>query len=799
MIEVNNEFLAAALGYAANGYPVFPLNGKRPVMKMGDDFSNATTDQDTIQAWWTNEYKDCNIAIPTGSPSNLVVLDIDNKGAANGFASLEQLTAEIGPLPETAMQKTGSGIHYIFECNDNEIRCSVEKIAPGIDVRGGGGYIVAAPSIHPETQKPYEWIDGKSPTNSPIAPFPEALRLRLANDNSPSKRTDGDKKLEKACEKITSAADGSQNDTLNRQSFKIGRLVGGGLLDQKQAFFRLCEAGMKMQNFNTKEYWNIDQIKSIVEKALNDGAQKPNFGKESQQGKRTSDLIEDLNTSYAVTMIGSKCVVLHETFEHTLGYKKVEFLNPQDFKSFHLDKQVWNGKSYSALGDFWFKSSQHRKYDGVVFSPAREVSDHYNLWQGFAVEPTAGDCDLYLNHIRDNIASGDDQVYNYLLNFMADAIRNPDKRPGVALVMRGDQGTGKGIFVKYFGKLFGSHFKHVSSSHQLLGNFNSQLKDALIVFADEAIWAGDKAAEGRLKALVTEDRLTIEHKGKDSYQQKNFVRLLVASNNDWVVPAGASERRFCVLDVGSDKKQDIKYFRAIVQQMDNDGCEALLHFLQNRDMSGVNLRDFPKTSALMDQKIQSMDAIEKWFLDVLQRGYFNLANEKWGEPTEKWGEPIETAKVQESLSKSSSFTNQKSHVNETQLGKKLTKLVSGLKKQRITKHAQRSYVYAFPPLEECRKQFSKNTGVEIEWGTEDQASQTPSELRGISNDGIENLLQDWEVNSWKSTNRSRVTSPGFFVTKFGINAFTQQLVLFLLKDLCICGTETPLQQPSAMC
>ena len=117
------------------------------------------------------------------------------------------------------------------------------------------------------------------------------------------------------------------------------------------------------------------------------------------------------------------------------------------------------------------------------------------------------------------------------MDFLADAVQYPSTRPGVALVLRGDQGVGKGVFISNFGKLFGAHFKHVSSSHHLVGNFNSSLKDALIVFADEAFWAGDKASEGRLKALITEDTNVIEMKGRDAFPVKNHVRLFVASNN----------------------------------------------------------------------------------------------------------------------------------------------------------------------------------------------------------------------------------------------------------------------------
>ena len=70
--------------------------------------------------------------------------------------------------------------------------------------------------------------------------------------------------------------------------------------------------------------------------------------------------------------------------------------------------------------------------------------------------------------------------------------------------LRGRQGTGKGIFCTQFGRLFGQHFVHVERSSHLTGHFNSHLKDKLIVYADEAFWAGDKKAEGVLKAMITE-------------------------------------------------------------------------------------------------------------------------------------------------------------------------------------------------------------------------------------------------------------------------------------------------------
>ena len=167
---------------------------------------------------------------------------------------------------------------------------------------------------------------------------------------------------------------------------------------------------------------------------------------------------------------------------------------------------------------------------------------------------------------------------------MADAVQNPSSRPGVALAIRGQQGVGKGVFVNTFAKLFGPHFIHVTQSSHLVGNFNGHLKDKLLVFADEAFWAGNKQAEGVLKGLVTEDTLSIEMKGVDVGQFPNFIRLILASNNDWVVPASSEQRRFVVVDASSARMQDSSYFGAIINQMNNGGAEALMHHLLSVDL-----------------------------------------------------------------------------------------------------------------------------------------------------------------------------------------------------------------------
>jgi hypothetical protein len=201
---------------------------------------------------------------------------------------------------------------------------------------------------------------------------------------------------------------------------------------------------------------------------------------------------------------------------------------------------------------------------------------------------------------------------------MADAIQNPSQKSGVAFVLRGGQRTGKGFFITVFGALFGQHFLHVSNSKHVTGHFNGHLKDCLILFADEAFWAGDKTHEGVLKTLITEPINLVEFKGKDSLQVPNYARLMMASNKDWVAPMEKDDARFFIQDINPQYKNKRSYFKKILDQLSNEnGYSALLHFLQNRDLTGVNITDYPTTKAMIDNKLFSLESSDEWWISKL--------------------------------------------------------------------------------------------------------------------------------------------------------------------------------------
>ena len=153
-----------------------------------------------------------------------------------------------------------------------------------------------------------------------------------------------------------------------------------------------------------------------------------------------------------------------------------------------------------------------------------------------------------------------EHYFDWLIGWLAYCVQHPGRQAEVAVVLRGLKGTGKGMVGQMLMRIFRNHSLHITHSKHLVGNFNAHLVDALFLFLDEAFWAGDKQGEGTLKALITERTLMIEPKGVDSFPMPNRLKILMASNNDWVVPASADERRYFVLDVPDTRKGDKAYF-----------------------------------------------------------------------------------------------------------------------------------------------------------------------------------------------------------------------------------------------
>jgi hypothetical protein len=354
----------------------------------------------------------------------------------------------------------------------------------------------------------------------------------------------------------------------------------------------------------------------------------------------------------------------------------------------------------------------------VLLSPGQDVPDHFNLWQGFAVEPKRGSWRRMRRHLLKAICGGDRRRYRYLLNWMAYAVQYLGRPAEVALVMRGGRGAGKGLVGRTLGALFGPHFLQITQPGHLTGHFNGHLESTVLLFVDEGFWAGDKAGEGVLKGLITEPTMSIERKGLDVVRARNCLHIIIASNSDWVVPAGPDERRYFILDVDDSNKQDPAYFKPIYDEMEGEGLAAMLFDLQQRDLCSFDIRQVPQTKALGEQKLQSLPPTDKWWFDKLVAGTFFMGN--FYPPIAcDWAQVL-TADLQSDYVRALQRFGISRKSTESELGRQLKKLLPpGDYRVRATADKQQVYYYKFPPVEDCRAHFEKLLKLEgrIDWTT----------------------------------------------------------------------------------
>ena len=164
----------AALEFGRLGWSVIPIEarGKRPLIRW--QVHQYRTAAAAEIAEWFQHWPDANLAVVTGIVSGLVVLDLDPRHGAE--ASLQQFEQERGGFAETIEARTGGGGRHLYFAHPGEIVRNRVGIAPGVDLRGDGGYVVAPPSVH-ACGEPYRWE--RSPEVYRLAPLPAWL-LRAA-------------------------------------------------------------------------------------------------------------------------------------------------------------------------------------------------------------------------------------------------------------------------------------------------------------------------------------------------------------------------------------------------------------------------------------------------------------------------------------------------------------------------------------------------------------------------------------------------------------------------------------------
>ncbi|MEF2074365.1 primase-helicase family protein [Consotaella aegiceratis] len=437
--------------------------------------------------------------------------------------------------------------------------------------------------------------------------------------------------------------------------------------------------------------------------------------------------VDAMNAEFALVAVGKDVVIVWFRPDAAKD-EEIRFLSLGAFRALSENARHWyfddKGKERSIrYADKWMADPARREYSGIEFWPSSDGKlgrpGFLNLWRGFAVEPSErGSYAIFRDHLLTNVCDGDEAAFRWLFAWFASIIQKPREKPGTAIVLRGGMGVGKTMVGQIFGSLIESHYILADDARYLTGNFNAHMASCLLLQVDEGFWAGDKAAEGRLKGLVTSTTQMIEHKGVDPVKVDNHLRLMISSNSGWVVPAGRDERRFAIFDVAPHCAQNHEYFGELRQEIETGGRERLLHDLQHFDLGSINLREIPKSAGLLEQKVHSFDPIETWWFDRLQDG----------EPTRGhglWPEFVRSRDLFDDYLAATERIGIRRKSAEAEFFMKWVKLLPEARKVRRMVPADRgtavtrAWGYELPALDRARTVFEEALGQAVQWAADD--------------------------------------------------------------------------------
>jgi hypothetical protein len=719
--------LEQALSLASRGFYVFPLrrNGKLPSHKGWQE--EATRDPETITKLWGKRL--FNVGISTSKFGDgaqaLCVVDVDTKEDKHGDQTLLELELQGLEFPTTLEHSTPSGGRHIIYLVDQPLRQGTDVLGKGLDIRSRGGLIVAPGSTI--DGKEYQQINGYSV----LAQAPEWLVSRLGMDRGhdpvehvPLRGIDPVRAAERAVAWLKDAPAAVEGDSGDNRTYATAARVKDFGCSQDQTLWLMDEHW----NPRCDPPWTLEELGQKVANAFKHGREPQGIDapeaifepvpKPEEDGDPKGQPFAEINKEYAFIKNGA--FVLQETTDEE-GNFVTERLPVADFHAW-FSNRPWTKAQEKArpISMHWMEWTGRRQYDGVVFSPEMDLGPRwYNLWRGFSVAPVEKAhhpaLDAFLEHALKNVCNGDESLFHWLMGYFAHMIQKPWEKPLVALVMKGQKGTGKNALLERVGWLLGNHFLVADDDRYLLSNFNAHLERTLFFVLDEAAWAGDKKAEGKLKGLITGQKNLIEHKNKEPRAKKNLIRVAIIGNEDWLVPATQDERRFAVFNVGEGRMQDRAFFIGMREGMEQGGYAHLLRYLLDFDLSGVDVNDAPKTQALVEQKLASLGTVEQWWLDCLSSG--QIAGGDWGG---EWPGAVPTNRMRAALSRWAKERNIRSRLpEEVGFGRLLHKLAPHFKKKKARPDLplDTSYSFFLPlgGMAELRRDWESFLGAVMQW------------------------------------------------------------------------------------
>jgi hypothetical protein len=402
--------------------------------------------------------------------------------------------------------------------------------------------------------------------------------------------------------------------------------------------------------------------------------------------------------------------------EELMRTKKNEYIQLRDDTHYLMTKKdaideyamyIWIGVDDKPKNPFtlWLNNINRRNIIGLKFDPKMiEDEKYFNIYKGFQYNVTDDNDESkiadYLFHIKDVWGNGDEETSEYILNWFAHIYQKPWEKTQVAIIIPSKtQGNGKNLALKPHAEIMKSLYYSTAQIEEIVGNFNPSAEGRLLINLNECTWGGRKSQSGILKALVTEDTMTINNKNVKPYMIENYSNVVITSNDENPIEIDQSNRRYYVIEIKEEKLSQER-INAILKT-DN---QTLFNFFMNRDISKFDPKQFKTTNKEKEIKEFSYDTDFMYWKKCLDENYIEMCGEgtSWENLVDKKYRILKTDII-------SSYEGQKygfkKHMSSNMFWKNSRKIFPQMKLMNANKNSKpRCELY---DIEHMKKDFNK--------------------------------------------------------------------------------------------
>lgn len=307
-----------------------------------------------------------------------------------------------------------------------------------------------------------------------------------------------------------------------------------------------------------------------------------------------------------------------------LGNDEIQQINRNDLKDYAEEYQIINenGKK-SSIFQKWLADKDKKQYEDLVFDPSETIDTkkYLNTFTGFACKEWNDNNNKNIDSFHkliNNLCNHEQNVIEYILNYLAHIIQKPAEKSGKIIVFRGIEGIGKDSFHLLIEKILGSKYcLNTENFEEIFGRFNMAIKDKIFITLNETNAQDGLKYKDSLKAFATAQKTKYADKCIKSVEQNNYSRLFLFTNASSPVNIEMTSRRYIVIKTGWDLVNKTEYWNDFYKNLnDKEYIKSVYNFLKNRPISNFKINNIPITEEYKTMKENTVHPVIEYIKEL---------------------------------------------------------------------------------------------------------------------------------------------------------------------------------------